>query len=207
MAEIKRILKIQKEGGDEALFKELLDKGVIEPMNLDENGLSIYTKLTGKGRFDDLKDKITGASAYEDEEWTLDRIKEDLADRLRKTGMSEEEISDFENAWDEQAEKLGDEEPEEKIDVYDGTLYYCVSESDFSGVVVELSDIPDYLEDHDYEKFGKKFKKDFPEYRIWEVQESIFAVYYKGSKEQPSVIELKRKIKEHPDYTPGNWDW
>lgn len=211
MAEMKRLLKIQKEGGDEALFKELLDKGVIEPMNLDENGLSIYTKLTGKGRFDDLKDKITGASAYEDEdedeEWTLDRIKEDLADRLRKTGMSEEEISDFENAWDEQAEKLGDEEPEEKIDVYDGSLYYCVSEDDFSGVVVELSDKPDYLEDHDYEKFGKKFKKDFPEYRIWEVQESIFEVYYKGSKEQPSVIELKRKIKEHPDYIPGNWDW
>ena len=48
MEEMKRLMKIYKEGGDEALFKELLDLGVINESLLDENGMKLYEKITGE---------------------------------------------------------------------------------------------------------------------------------------------------------------
>lgn len=53
MDEMKRLMEIRKEGGDEALFKELYDKGVISPMMLDEHGMELLGKLIESGDIDD----------------------------------------------------------------------------------------------------------------------------------------------------------
>ena len=50
--EMKRLMEIRKEGGDEALFKELYDKGVISPMMLDEHGMELLGKLIESGEID-----------------------------------------------------------------------------------------------------------------------------------------------------------
>lgn len=52
MDEMKRLMEIRKEGGDEALFKELYDKGVISPMMLDEHGMELLGKLIESGEID-----------------------------------------------------------------------------------------------------------------------------------------------------------
>lgn len=52
MDEMKRLMEIRKEGGDEALFKELYDKGVISPMLLDEHGMELLGKLIESGEID-----------------------------------------------------------------------------------------------------------------------------------------------------------
>lgn len=51
--EMKRLMEIRKEGGDEALFKELYDNGVISPMMLDEHGMELLGKLIESGDIDD----------------------------------------------------------------------------------------------------------------------------------------------------------
>ena len=53
MDEMKRLMEIRKEGGDEALFKELYNKGVISPMMLDEHGMELLGKLIESGEIDD----------------------------------------------------------------------------------------------------------------------------------------------------------
>lgn len=45
MDEMKRLMEIRKKGGDEALLKELMDKGVIEEVNLDEKSRELYNKI------------------------------------------------------------------------------------------------------------------------------------------------------------------
>ena len=45
-------MEIRKEGGDEALFKELYDNGVISPMMLDEHGMELLGKLIESGEID-----------------------------------------------------------------------------------------------------------------------------------------------------------
>lgn len=52
MDEMKRLMEIRKEGGDEALFKELYNKGVISPMMLDEQGMELLGKLIESGEID-----------------------------------------------------------------------------------------------------------------------------------------------------------
>ena len=52
MDEMKRLMEIRKEGGDEAFFKELYDKGVISPMLLDEHGMELLGKLIESGEID-----------------------------------------------------------------------------------------------------------------------------------------------------------
>ncbi len=52
MDEMKRLMEIRKKGGDEALFKELYDKGVISPMMLDEHGMELFGKLIESGEID-----------------------------------------------------------------------------------------------------------------------------------------------------------
>ena len=49
---MKRLMEIRKEGGDEALFKELYDKGVIQPIMLDEHGMELLGKLIESGEID-----------------------------------------------------------------------------------------------------------------------------------------------------------
>ena len=46
--EMKRLMEIFKKGGDEALMKELIDKGAIDIHSLDENGIKVYEKVTGR---------------------------------------------------------------------------------------------------------------------------------------------------------------
>lgn len=55
MDEMKRLMEIRNEGGDEALFKELYDKGVISPMMLDEHGMELLGKLIESGDIDDAE--------------------------------------------------------------------------------------------------------------------------------------------------------
>jgi len=52
MDEMKRLMEIRKDGGDEALFKELYDKGVIQPIMLDEHGMELLGKLIESGEID-----------------------------------------------------------------------------------------------------------------------------------------------------------
>ena len=95
---------------------------------------------------------------------------------------------------------------EDKIEPYEGKLYFSVMNYDATGITIELSDISDGLEDSDYERFGLKFEKDFPEYWIEEEMESVFSVYLAGSDEQPDIDELRKKLNDHPDYELGDWE-
>ena len=94
--------------------------------------------------------------------------------------------------------------PEAKDAPWEGKLYYRVTRYDSVPViVVELSDDPDFLEDHDYKKFAAKFENDFPEYWAEEEEESVFGVFEgAGSADE---VELKQKLANHPDYELGNW--
>lgn len=46
--EMKRLVEIRKEGGDEALMRELIRLDAIDPMYLDEHGVELYDKITGE---------------------------------------------------------------------------------------------------------------------------------------------------------------
>ena len=46
--EMKRLVEIRKEGGDEALMRELIKLDVIDPMSLDEHGVELYDKITSE---------------------------------------------------------------------------------------------------------------------------------------------------------------
>lgn len=212
--EMKRLMKIRKEGGDEALLKELLDKGVIEPMMLDEKSSELYEKITGKSKYDGVFARIKAAGADdedEDKEWTDEEIKKDLAERMRKSGMSEDEVKKFEDNWDEQAAKLKDKDEyhyseDNEIPDYEDTLYYTLENDDYYdlGLVLSLSDIPDGLEDSGYEKFAKKFEKDFPEYWLREEMESVFSVVRRDGEDVDFGL-LDKELKKHSDYKHGEW--
>ena len=94
----------------------------------------------------------------------------------------------------------------DSVEPYEGKMYYSTYLDDDSNVVLELSDIPDGLEDSGYEKFGVRFEKDFPEYRVEESMESVFEVYNKGTYDAPDFDELNEKLDEHPDYVLGDWE-
>lgn len=164
MDEMKRLMGIRKEGGDEALFKELYDKGVIQPFLLDENGMELFRKLMESGDIDN--DDFDGS-----------------------------DFSGFDYHYSE----------DEDVPDYDGVLYYTV-EPDENGenIILSLSDIPDGLEDSDYEKFAKKFEKDFPEYWLEEDMESVFEIVRKDG-EEIDLGMLDRELEDHPDYKPGEW--
>lgn len=166
-AEMKRLMQIKKDGGDEALMKELLDKGVINPFCLDEKGMELFKKLRG-GIFGFDEGDSDAEFVYKPESYT----------------------SRFDG----------------EIEPYEGKLYYAVMNYDATGITLELSDEPAALEDHDYEKFGLKFEKDFPDYWIEEEMESIFSVYIAGTTDQPDIDELREKISENPDYVLGEWE-
>ena len=94
-----------------------------------------------------------------------------------------------------------------KIEAYSGKLYYKV-EVNINGdgeTTVSLSDDPDFLEDHDYEKFGLKFEKDFQEYRVAELMESVFEVCDLNTSNYSDPNVLENKLKNHPDYEEGRW--
>ena len=158
--EMKRLMEIRKEGGDEALFKELYDKGVISPIMLDEHGMELFGKLIESGDVDkeDIPSSVSGYHYSEDDD----------------------------------------------IEDYDGVLYYTLEPSDDDEIILSLSDIPDSLEDSDYEKFAKKFEKDFPEFWLEESMESVFEIVRKDGKEIDLGM-LDKELKEHSDYKPGKW--
>ena len=158
--EMKRLMDIRKEGGDEALFKELYEMGVIDEASLDDNGREILDKLREAGEIEDGGGRRTKISSYSDDT---------------------------------------DAEP------YDGTLYYVVFKTDDDETVIELSDVNDALEDSDYEKFGVKFEKDFPDYRVEERMESVFEVYYAGTDDFVDIDELQKKLDGNSDYEEGDW--
>ena len=53
--EMRRLMKIFKDGGEEALMRELLDKDAINIFSLDENGIKVYEKVTGENVEDDVE--------------------------------------------------------------------------------------------------------------------------------------------------------
>lgn len=159
--EMKRLMEIRKEGGDEALFKELYDKGVIQPFLLDENGMELFNKLIESGDID--KEEVPDMHGYHYSE------DEDLED-------------------------------------YDGVLYYSLEEDEDNGVwMISLSDIPDGLEDSGYEKFAKKFEKDFPEYWLEEEMESVFDIIRRDG-EDIDIGVLDKELEDHSDYKLGEWN-
>ena len=164
MDEMKRLMEIRKEGGDEALFKELYDAGVIDVLSLDDNGKELLDKLMGAGEIDDTEIKGSG-----DEE-----------------NMRYSEIND-------------------DVDPYEGKMYYIVFKNDDGETIVELSDMEDGLNDSDYEKFGVRFEKDFPEYSVEEMMESVFDVFNVGTMDYADFEELKKKLEDNPDYQEGEW--
>lgn len=89
---------------------------------------------------------------------------------------------------------------------YEGKLYYSVYINEASRTVLELSDISDRLEDHNFVRFGLKFEKDFPEYRIEEIMESVFEICYKDTYDYVDLDELIEKLEAHPDYEMGDWE-
>ena len=174
ISEMKKLTEILKKEGPEAAMKYLIDKGVINPMYLDEKSLEIFNKIMGKevgGRT-----RITDIPTYEEP-------------------MS---YTDIING--------SDSDDEEKIEPYEGKLYYSVWMNEDSENILELSDISDGLEDHDFEQFGLKFEKDFPEYSVGELMESVFEVYYKGTYDFVDIDELNEKLDKHPDYEMGDWE-
>ena len=167
MDEMKRLMEIRKEGGDEALFKELYDAGVIDVLSLDENGKEILDKLLGGGEIDDTE---TGESG----------------------GSGDEETTRYSEINDD-------------VDPYEGQMYYIVFKNDDGETIVELSDMEDVLNDSDYEKFGVRFEKDFPEYSVEEMMESVFDVFNVGTMDYADFEELKKKLEDNPDYQEGEW--
>jgi len=102
------------------------------------------------------------------------------------------------------------DDEDDKIEEYKGKLYYKVYRDDLMGTgdkstVLELSDVPNSLEDYDYEKFGVKFESDFPEYRISELMESVFEVCDDNTSNDADETKLDEKLKNHPDYEEGQW--
>ena len=84
-------------------------------------------------------------------------------------------------------------------------MYYIVFRNDDGETIVELSDMEDGLNDSDYEKFGVRFEKDFPEYSVEEMMESVFDVFNVGTMDYADFEELKKKLEDNPDYQEGEW--
>lgn len=101
------------------------------------------------------------------------------------------------------------DDEDDKIEEYKDKLYYKVYKAnDGSGrmqTLIDLSDVPDYMEDHDYAKFGVKFESDFPEYRISEEMEAVFEVFDDNTFNEADKDVLIKKLENHPDYEEGNW--
>ena len=176
IAEMKKLTKILKEEGPEAALKYLLDKGVIEPLALDDESRKLFFKITG----------------------------EDVGDGTKTTDLpTDEETYGKPTRY---TDIVNDNDDEEKIEPYEGKLYYNVWYNEASSIILELSDEPDVLEDHDFEQFGLKFEKDFPEYWIEELSESIFEVFNKDTYNHADFDELAEKLEKHPDYELGDWE-
>ena len=84
-------------------------------------------------------------------------------------------------------------------------MYYVAFKNDDGETIVELSDVDDGLNDSGYEKFGVRFEKDFPEYRVEEMMESVFEVCYKNTMKPVDYDELRDKLESNPDYVEGEW--
>lgn len=107
-SEMKRLMEIRKEGGDEALMKELLDLGVINPLCLDEHGEEVYKAVTGKSsKFDDLFDAIDKMSGEKKEEISDEDVIDGLLGVLEDEGVSKDELD---KAKDELTKALKGEE-------------------------------------------------------------------------------------------------
>jgi len=177
IAEMKKITEILKKEGPEAALKYLIDKGVIDPMALDEKSAEMFFKITGK----------------------------EVGGSIRITDIPTDEEVDKPTRYTDIING-SDSDDEEKIEPYEGKLYYSAWMNEDSETILELSDISDSLKDSDFEKFGLKFEKDFPEYRVEELQESVFEVCYKDTYDFVDISELQEKLDEHPDYDMGDWE-
>ena len=182
--EMKKLTEMLKKDGPEEVMKYLLDKGTINPMYLDEESRKIYSKIMG-GKSED-SDDVKPLSP------------EDLDDLLKSKPTRF--TDDFTGADSEYEEEGIDPKP------YEGKLYYSAYIDENSETILELSDISDGLEDSNYERFALKFEKDFPEYRVSELMESVFEVCYVDTFDFVDLDELIEKLEKYPDYELGDWE-
>ena len=135
LAEMKRLMEIRKTGGDEALMKELLDLGVINPLCLDEHGEEVYKAVTGKSsKFDDLFDIIDKLSGEKKKEISDEEVIDGLVGVLRGEGASEDELDKAKDAltrvfkddlkYDDEKETPSYSDFNDDVEPYEGTMYY-----------------------------------------------------------------------------------
>lgn len=211
--EMKRLMDLRKSGGDEALMKELLDLGVINPLSLDEHGEDVYKAVTGKSsKFDDLLGVLSKLSGEDKAEISDEEAIEGIVGALRDEGTSDDDLEKVKDALSKIAKEAEDDEMptyseiNDEIEPYDGKMYYSLFKTDDDEMLLELSDMKKGLRDSNFEKFGIKFESDFPEYWVDETMESVFGVYKKGTMDAPDYDELKKKLEDHPDYEKGEWE-
>lgn len=193
--EMKRLMQIRKDGGDEALFKELWDKDVINKDLLDDHSLEIFDKLIKAGEIKNKKGGLSslfGGGDIEDSE-----IDSSTKEKIKKL-------------WDKPTRYTDDINGDDEEDVwkpYDGIIYYNVWVNEDGEASIELSDKPDFLPDdvETYGPLGLKFEKDFPEYRIAELMEAVFEVCYIDTYDFVDPDELREKLAGNPDYKQGEW--
>ena len=210
--EMKRLMDLRKSGGDEALMKELLDLGVINPLSLDEHGEEVYKAVTGKSsKFDDLFDTLSKLSGEDKAEISDDEAIEGIVGALRDEGVDDDDLEKVMDALSKIAKEAeGDDittysEINDDVEPYEGKMYYTLFKTDDDEILLQLSDMPDGCRDSGYEKFGVKFESDFPEYWVDESMESEFVVFSKNSEVDVDFDTLKKKLEDHPDYEEGEW--
>ena len=200
-----------------------------DPNELEEDELEFVEKELVSGLYEKYpRKKISTEDPYEKRNKAVREAREaanKIMDELKGAMESAEEI-DEEDDTDQgnsgqppipalSPTKYSDiftdvDDEEDKIEEYKGKLYYKVSRGDLMGTgdiatILELSDIPNGLEDSDYEKFGVKFESDFPEYRVAELMESVFEVCDDNTFNYADETKLEEKLKNHPDYEEGQW--
>ena len=202
----------------------LIDWGFrYDPNELEEDELEFVEKELVAGLYEKYaRIKTSTEDPYEKRNQAVREAKKNAAAIVQAlTGGGESEENEDEDDSGQQPipsispTKYSDnftdvDDEEDKIEEYKGKLYYKVSREDLMGTgdistILELSDIPNGLEDSDYEKFGVKFESDFPEYRVAEAAESVFEVCDDNTFNYADETKLEEKLKNHPDYEEGQW--
>lgn len=130
------------------------------------------------------------------EPWFLDENGKKLWDELQQEGSLEDVA-------------FSDWEPAEEFDAYEGKVYYWLKFDGGEGGTTRmvLSDNPNGPSKNyrEYIPLEIKFLKDFPEYELDEEMEAMWNVWSKSDTSiAVAVEEIEEKLKNHPDYKPGN---
>lgn len=199
-----------------------------DPNEVEEDELNLIEEELVSGLYNKYsRIKLSNEDPYEKRNQAVKQAKENanaIMEGIKKTlengGEEEEEDSSADTSgipfpqptrYSDIFSGSDDEDDEdETIEEYTGPLYYKVYSGNISGsgkkeTVLDLSDLSNVLEDSDYEKFGVKFERDFPEYRVCELAEGVFEVCDVNTWNYADPTILENKLKNHSDYQPGLW--